>query len=419
MDSASEVVISGWDVVSPLGVGKTAFAAALAAGRSGVRTLPWLANSPFPVAIGADVPDFDGKKFVQPRKAMKLMSREIQLGYSACVLAAADARISAGVVEADRLGVIFASEMLYPEIDELVESYRACTEGGAFSFDDWGRKGLGKLYPLWLLKYLPNMVACHIGIWLDARGPNNSICNNEISSLIAVQEASHVIRRGLADVMFVGGIGSRLHPTPMVFREHQPLSRRADQPEAACRPFDAGRDGIVNGEGAACIVLERRAHAEARGATIYAEVLGGASGYDQRWEDDGVPVLRRVVRQTLERSGLSPSDVGHVNAHGLSSVKSDIAEARAIHAELADVPVTAPKSFFGHLGAGSGLVELCASLLAFADRRIPFTRNYEQPDPACPIRVVQGAPLESDRPVAIKITQNSMGAAAALALRGA
>jgi len=418
MDSGCEVVISGWDVVSPLGVGKEAFAAALDAGTSGVRHLPWLAASPFPVSFGAEVSDFDGKKYVQPRKSIKVMCREIQMGYAACVLAAADARIAAGTVPPDRLGVIFASEMLYPEVDELVESYRACMHNGPFDFAEWGRKGMGKLYPLWLLKYLPNMVACHVGIWLDARGPNNSICNNEISSLIAVQEAFHIIRRGLADVIFVGGIGSRLHVTPLIFREPSPLSRRNDAPAAACRPFDAARDGIVNGEGAAALVLERRTHAEARGAKILATVLGGATGYDYRWEADSTPVFSRVIRQTLANSRLTAADIGHVNAHGLSTQASDAAEARAIRSELGDAPVTAPKSFFGHLGAGGGLVELCASLRAFETKQIPMTLNCDEVDQACPIHVVRKKPAPLGNPVAIALNQNSTGAVAGLAIRG-
>lgn len=418
MDSGSEVVITGWDVVCPLGVGKAAFGAALAAGASGVRQLPWLAASPFPVHIGGEVPDFDGKKFVQPRKAIKVMCREIQMGYAACVLAATDARIAAGTVAPDRLGVIFASEMLYPEVEELVESYRACLPDGQFEYADWGRKGLAKLYPLWLLKYLPNMVGCHIGIWLDARGPNNSIVNNEISSIGAVQEASDVIRRGMADVMFVGGIGSRLHMTPLIFRDPTPLSRRNADPAAASRPFDVDRDGLVNGEGAAALVLERRAHAEARGATIYATVLGSSSGYDHRWATESASIYRRVIRQTLAHSELAAADVGHVNAHGLSTRSADIAEAQAIRDELGDVPVTALKSYFGHLGAGSGLVELCGSLHAFQQNQIPPTLNCHQVDPACPVQVVRGQAAPVRQPVVLKLSQNSTGAVAALALRG-
>jgi len=418
MDSDCEVVISGWDVVCPLGIGKEAFAAALDAGISGVRRLPWLDQSPFPVGFGAEVPGFDGKKYVQPRKAIKLMCREIQMGYAACMLAAGDAGIAPGAVSPDRLGVIFASEMLYPEVDELVEPYRVCLHEGRFDFADWGRKGMAKLYPLWLLKYLPNMVACHVGIGFDARGPSNSICNNEISSLVALQEAFHIIRRGLADVMFVGGIGSRLHVTPLVFRDSAPLSRRGDRPEAACRPFDVARDGIVNGEGAAALVLERRTHAEARGARIYATVLGGASGFDAQWTTDAAPVYRRVIRQTLASSGVSAEDVGHVNAHGVSTPIGDAAEARAIRHELGDTPVTAPKSFFGHLGAGSGLVELCASLQAFTTNKIPFTLNCDEVDRACPIQVVRGAPATLGKRVALALNQNSTGAVAALALRG-
>ncbi len=172
--------------------------------------------------------------------------------------------------------------------------------------------------------------------------------------------------------------------------------REAKIPRTAIRPFDAGRCGAVYGEGAAAIVLESRRHAEARGVPILGRVLGYASGFEPRM--NGSPLvgtaIKGTIRNSLRSAQLEPCDIGHVNAHGLSTIDNDRAEAQAIRQILGDVPVTAPKSYFGNLGAGTGAVELAVSVLALQQDLIPTTLNYERPDPACPVNVVHGQPLQ-------------------------
>jgi 3-oxoacyl-[acyl-carrier-protein] synthase II len=273
-----------------------------------------------------------------------------------------------------------------------------------------------------MLKFLPNMHACQIGIAHQAFGPNNTVVQGEVSSLLAIAEATTVIQRGWADVMIAGGGGTSINPTRCVYLSVDNLSRRAEDPAGACRPFDADRDGKVLGEGAAAFVLEERAHAVARGAVPLAEITGFGRSFDPQWTRHGGPsteAIARSIRWALASAACESADVGHVNAHGLATREADQREAAAIRQELGDTPVTAPKSYFGCLSAGSGAVELAASVMALHTGRVPATLNYRHPDSDCPIRVVHGAPLQLDRPVAVALNQSGTGQTAALVLRRA
>ncbi len=269
-----------------------------------------------------------------------------------------------------------------------------------------------------MLKYLPNMPACHVGIAQDARGPNNSIVLGEVSSLAAVAEAVRVIERGAADVMIAGGTGCRLHPLVWSRRSVYEPTTWTGPPEQSCRPFDARRCGQVFGEGAAAFVLERADHAQRRGATPLVKILGFASAFEA-CPAGSLPqgvAIRGAIVSALEDAGLVASQVGHVNAHGLSTRHDDAIEAQAIKAVLGDVPVTAPKSFFGNLAAGTGAVEMAVSVLALRNRCIPPTLNYETPDPDCPVRVVAGATIPVETPTAIVLNHTRYGQAMALVI---
>jgi 3-oxoacyl-[acyl-carrier-protein] synthase II len=271
-----------------------------------------------------------------------------------------------------------------------------------------------------MLKYLPNMPACHIGIRYDARGPNNTIAQGDVSSLMALAEAAEMIRRDLADVMIVGGTGSRINITDLMWHAGARVSRgdahnSAANPSGVCRPFDLKRSGMVYGEGAAEFVLESRDHAERRGIGPLARIAGAASRYEPAAEslEPSGDAIRRAIQAALAAAKIESFHVGHVNAHGNSTVEDDRAEARAIRAALGNVPVTAPKSFFGNLGHGSGAVELAVSLVALAHGVIPPTLNYETPDPDCPVNVVsESRPAESG--TFVKLSHNTTGQATAV-----
>jgi 3-oxoacyl-[acyl-carrier-protein] synthase II len=405
-------------IVSPIGVGREQTWDAIVARRSGVRLLAHLAAAGWLAPFGGEVVDFDPKELIQPRKSIKVMSREIQLACAAAELARQDAGLGEAMIDPDRFGVIGAAGMLYCELEELRVPFREWIKHEEFEIHRWSREAMGEMYPLWLLKYLPNMPACHIGIRYDARGPNNTIAQGDVSSLLAVAEAADVIRRDLADVVMVVGTGSRINVTDLMWHRGARVACGAGtDPATVCRPFDAGRSGLVYGEGSACVVLEGRDHAQRRGVRPLARVAGDASRCESTAETqrpDG-DAIRRAIRAALAAAGLESFHIGHVNAHGNSTREDDPVEARAIRDTLGDVPVTAPKSFFGNLGHGSGMVELAISLLALERRVVPPTLNFATPDPECPVKVATEL-LPTEKPAFIALNHNATGQAAAVVI---
>jgi 3-oxoacyl-[acyl-carrier-protein] synthase II len=406
-----EVVITGIGLVSPIGLEKDEFFSALCEGRSGVSVLEELENTSIASRIGARVGDFQAKKHVKPRKNIKVMSRDIQMGFVAADKAWLDAEVANGAIDPERLGVIFGADLIAVDLLELEPAYRACMAPGKFDYLKWGSCITEEMFPLWMLKYLPNMPACHIGIGHDARGPNDSVTVEGTSGLTALSEAVRAIQRGQADAMITGCTSSRIHPQVWVKEKGYSLSQRIDDPAGACRPFDADRDGTVHGEGAGAVLLEERAHAEARGANIIATIRGFASAFRTRLlgQPPKPGAARRAIQGVLADAAMKPEEIGHVKADGLGTIEDDRIEAEAIAETLGQVPVTAPKSYFGNLGAGAGTIELAASLLGLEKGLVPPTRNYQTPDPACPINVVHGAPLEGTLPTALVLSQSRMG----------
>jgi 3-oxoacyl-[acyl-carrier-protein] synthase II len=414
-----EVVITGLGIVSPIGVGREAVWNAIIARRSGVRMQPALEAAGWIAPFGGEISNFDPKELIQPRKSIKVMSRDIQLASAAAEIAWQEAGLADATIDPERFGVVGAAGVMYCDLEELRIPFLEWIKAEDFDIHRWSRSAMGELYPLWMLKYLPNMPACHIGIRYDARGPNNTIAEGDVSSLLALSEAADVIRRDHADVMIVGGTGSRISLSDMMWHRGARLARmngRVD-PAEICRPFDAERSGMVGGEGSAQIVLESREHAERRGAKILATVAGFAT----RTEAAAVhqhptgDAIRRSILAALASAGLKPSDIGHVNAHGISTREDDPIEARAIHDTLGDVPVTATKSYFGNLGQGSGMVELAVSLMALEQGVVPPTLNYETPDPECPVNVVTEL-TDTDKQAFVKLNHNVTGQAAAVVI---
>ncbi len=406
-----EVVITGIGLVSPIGLEKQEFFSALCEGRSGVGVVEELAGTSLASRIGARVGDFDPKAFVKPRKNIKVMSRDIQMGFVAADKAWTDSGIADGRVDPDRFGVIFGADLIAVDLAEMEPAYRACMAMERFEYPRWGSQITNEMFPLWMLKYLPNMPACHIAIGRDARGPNDSVTVEGASGLTALVEAVRAIDRGLADVVIVGCTSSRIHPQVWAKEGMFPLSCRLDDPAGACRPFDADRDGTVHGEGAGAVILEERSLAETRGAKIVATVRGFASTFQARLRQAPLKkdAICRAIRGALADARMSPEEIGHVKANAWGTVDEDRVEAEAIAETLGRVPVTAPKSSFGNLGAGAGIVEMAASLIGLEQGLVPPTRNYQTPDPACPVNVVHGAPLEGTAPNALVLSQSWMG----------
>ena len=422
--SLPRVVVTGVGVVSPIGIGVDSFWQNLIAGRSGIAALSAFPAGDLPSKLAAEVRDFDPLEHIYQRKFLKVMSRDIQLGVAGASMAMKDSKLNRGDVDPERLGVEFGAGHISTTPEELADAaqhMQLMAEGQTFS--KWAEDGLGQIAPLWLLKQLPNMPACHVAIEHDARGPNNTITSCESSALLALAEGVRAIERDAADVMIVGACSSYIHPLEIARLNLYESLSRGDDPTHACRPFDLHRDGTVAGEGAAAFVIERYEPAISRGAPIYCEILGvgaGCDGRDVANRANGLG-LARAIQSALRQSELSARDLGHINAHGKGTRRDDVAEARAYHTALGmvaeSIPVTALKSYFGHFDAGAGAVELAGSMLAMRYGRLPMTLNYRTPDPLCPLNIVRDEPLDITNSVALSVNRTRMGQSAAAVIR--
>jgi len=417
-----EVVLTGLGVLTPIGIDKETFWNALLNGESGVGFLNIDTANESLRPMGSEVPDFHAKDYVKPRKNIKIMSRDIQLAFVAACLACQDAGIITEGdnrnVDPDRFGVVFGSDLIGGEIDMLLGAFRAGITEGQYDFSKWGTDMMREVFPLWMLKFLPNMTASQISIGLDARGPSNSITLCRASSLAAIIEAVRVIERGGAEVMIGGGCGNRANQDFQTRVKSYFTAARRDDPKSVPRPFDADRCGSVMGEGTGAFVLESREFAEARGATIYATVKGFAQVNEPALHDS-LPTGRAIqksIRLALQRADMKPSDIGLINPDGMGDEHEDRIEAESIRATLGDVHVSATKGNFGNLGSGTGAVELAAAILAMQRGTIPPTKNHEKTAADCPINVVHGAPVPQEMSAIVKVNQTRMGRACAIVL---
>jgi 3-oxoacyl-[acyl-carrier-protein] synthase II len=431
LGSERRVAITGLGLVTALGDSPDRVWSSVAEGRGAVRRLEAFRIAGLPNDLCAEICDFDLKKSSLPkfwnalRKTKKYLARDIQLAVAGAQLALADAGLVDGGVKPTRFGIDLGAGLISSELDELAPAIaQAYGSGDSFDFQAWGRESIEMIEPIWLLKYLPNMLACHISILFDCQGPSNTITEADASSNLAIAEAARIIARGRADVMIAGGADSKIHPLSLVrMTLFETMSRWKGDPSQACRPFDRRRDGGVPGEGAGIIVLEEWGHAEKRGARILGEVLGGGSGCDAMPgggldpEGGGTEV---AIRAALDEAGLRPGEIGHINAHGSAAKVSDLAEARAFRRVFGrrEVPVTALRGYMGTLASGCGGVELAISLIGVNRGRIPAILNCEQADPEMELDLVVNAPRRTDNPAFVTTNLTANGQAAALVIRG-
>ncbi len=414
------VVLTGIGVVSPIGLDAASFWTALSEGQTGIRRIQAFDPSPLSTHFAGEVLNFDVKKYLvgkEERKQIRVMSRTIQFAVAAANIAIAESKVDKQKLDPTRFGVEYGAGLIPSELDELGPASHISTEANAHPTDPrvWGEKGIGSIPPLWMLKYLPNMLACHVAILHNAQGPNNSITESEVASLLALGESVRIIERNQADFMLAGGADSKITPMSMVRQTlFGQLSRDNDSPGTAVKPFDRRRNGLALAEGSGVVVVEELEHAQRRGAHIYAEVMGFGSAFDRGLTGKG---LARAMRIALAQAKVSPADIDHVNAHGLGSIKLDAFEALAIN-EIFGMGTTvwSIKPNFGHLSAGSGVAELAGSLLAMKHGVLPGTLNFAEPDPACPVNVTSEArPIA--KPYFIKIGFTDMGQCAAVVCR--
>ena len=414
--SPRRVVITGLGVLSPIGKDAASFWNGLVQGQSGVRPIQSFDTSGLPVRIAGQVPDFDAKSYIdkKERKNLRVMARAIQFAVAAAQLALDDGKVDKAKLDPARFGVEFGAGLIASELPEIGPASQLSVNGKPSDVDlkRWGAQGLAAITPLWMLKYLPNMHACHISVLHNAQGPNNTITESDVAPLLALGEAVRIIRRDQADLFLVGGTDSKVNPLSMVRQNlFGHLSKRQDAPAKACRPFEKNRAGLVAGEGAGVVTVEELRHAQRRGAPIYAELVGFGSAFDRGLTGQGIA---RAIRAAMRQAGIKPDQVDHVNAHGLGSPSVDVWEAKGIHEVFGTTtPVWATKSYTGSMGAGSALIELAASLLALQHGMLPPTLNYDEPDPACPVGV-QRAPRTTTKPYVVKISYTDLGQCAAV-----
>ncbi|MHC4150107.1 MAG: beta-ketoacyl-[acyl-carrier-protein] synthase family protein [Planctomycetota bacterium] len=404
--SAARVVITGLGAVSPLGLTVGDMWDALCAGQCGIGRITAFDPVGFSCQIAGQVPDFKVQQFVPKsyRKAVKLMSKDIKLG----VAAADEALRSAGLVtkgidpenvnvDPERVAINLGAGLISCDLVELGPAVAASAVDGKFDIRKWGREGLELVTPLWLLKYLPNMLACHIGIIHDIEGPSNSITCAEASAHLAIGEATQIISRGDSDVALAGGAEAKVNPIIMI---RQCLLKRAtsqynDKPESACRPFDANAAGSVFGEGAGMAILESLERAKSRGARIYAEVIGvgSSNSINPQYEhlEPGGKGVQIAIEKALADARIKPADLDLVVPHGTAIACDDLAEASAIEAALGEAATEAAvwptKSMLGNTGAASGAIDVIAAVCAIRDGKIPAAKNCDNKADGCNLNI--------------------------------
>jgi 3-oxoacyl-[acyl-carrier-protein] synthase II len=392
------VAITGLGAVTPLGLDAASSWDAAVAGRSGVGFIEAFDASEFPVRIAAEVKGFDPTT-VAAAKEVRRMERNVLLA----VAAAQEAWAEAALEDADpaRIGIVVGSAI--GGLPGIVEQHTVLTERGA-----------DRVSPFFIPSVLVDTASGQIAIQLGLRGPNFAPVSACATGSTAIGEAAEMIKRGVADAVLAGGTESCMHPLILAgFCAMRGLVAEDVDPTLASRPFDATRAGFVMGEGACILVLEDLDAAKARGATIYAEVLGYGASNDAHHlaqpDPDSVGVAE-MMRAALERSGVAPERVGYINAHGTSTPLGDLAETRAIRQVFGDhayrLAVSSTKSVTGHCFGAAGAIEAMMCARALYHGVLPPTINYRNPDPECDLDYV---PNEARRvPVDVALS-NAMG----------
>jgi 3-oxoacyl-[acyl-carrier-protein] synthase II len=376
------VVVTGVGVVTPIGIGKDAFWASLVAGRSGVRRISRFDPSAFDTQIAAEVLDFDPTAFMD-RKDVRRNDRFVQFAYAAARMALDDAGFTITASNATQVGVLIGSGI-----------------GGAETWENQHQtlleRGPGRVSPFFIPMIIINMASGIVSILTGARGPNSAVVTACATGGHAIGDAMRIIQRGEATAMLAGGSEAAITPLSVAgFCSMKAMSTRNDEPHRACRPFDAGRDGFVMGEGAGVVLLEDLEHAVRREAHIYCELVGygmSADAYHITQPDPEADGATRSMANALRDAGVDPSEVDYINAHGTSTPYNDRTETLAIKRVLGPhartVAVSSTKSMTGHLLGAAGGVELIACALAIEHQVLPPTINYEVPDPDCDLDYV-------------------------------
>ena len=400
-ENSCRVVVTGLGIITPIGIGVDGLRAGLRSGRSGVGTITHFDTSRLASHMAAEVHGFDPLPYLDGKK-LKRLDKFSQFAVAASKMAVADARLDLRIEDTDRVGVCLGTAL--GGVGFAEEQYPA--------FMAEGPRGVN---PMLALSVFNGAGSCNVAIELGVTGPSTANGDSCAASPIAIGRAVDLIRDGSADVMLAGGSEAPLSPLCYgAFAIIRAMSQRNDDPQTASRPFDADRDGFVMAEGSVMLVLESWEHAHARGAHIYGEILAHAFTNDAfhmtQPRPDGVQAAR-CMSLALRKSGLTPSDIGYVNAHGSSTTLNDSTETMALKQVFGEsvhtLPISGTKGFHGHALGATGAWEAAISLLCLEDDWLPPTLNLKNPDPACDLDYI---PEPSGRKARVNaVLSNSFG----------
>jgi 3-oxoacyl-[acyl-carrier-protein] synthase II len=390
LNSARRVVITGIGAITPIGTGREELWQGLRARRSAVGPVTRFDPTPFRSRIAAEIPDFHPSDFMEERRLRRL-DRFGQLSIAAARLALSDAELDLAREDRDQVGAMMGTALggvAYAE-----EQYPKFLAGGP-----------REVNTALALTVFAGAGSCNLAIEFGVSGPNSTNGMSCASGTMAIGDGFRAIARGEADVMLTGGAEAPLAPLCFgAFAIIRAMSTRNDDPASASRPFDQGRDGFVMAEGAAVLVLEERGRALARGARIYAEILGYGltnDAYHMTMPRPDGRQAARAMRLALAEAGVKPAEIGYINAHGSSTPLNDPTETGAIRQVFGDdaatVPVSGTKGYYGHALGASGAFEAAICALASANRWLPPTVNLQSPDPACDLTYLAGEGREAD-----------------------
>ncbi len=398
--SKRRVVVTGLGILSPLGNDLATSWDGIVNGRSGIGQITHFDTSAFATRIGGEVKDFDPTRWIAP-KDVKKMDPFVHYGVAASMMAIADAGLEISGEDAERIGVAIGAGI-----------------GGLRGIEEttlkWAEGGPRKISPFYVPSTIINMIAGQVSIMTGAKGPNIAAVTACTTATHNIGLAMRMIQYGEADAMIAGGAEYAITPTSVGgFCSMKALSTRNDDPQAASRPWDQGRDGFVMGDGAGILVLEEYEYAKARGARIYCELAGfGMSGdaYHMTAPSESGEGAARCMRNAMKDAGVDGAGIGYINAHGTSTPAGDLAETLAVKAALGDaasgVMVSSTKSMTGHLLGAAGGVEAVFSVMALETGVIPPTINLDNPSEGCDLDYVPHTAREKQVDVAMS---NSFG----------
>jgi 3-oxoacyl-[acyl-carrier-protein] synthase II len=400
LNGRRRVVITGLGAVTPLGNDVETTWTNLISGRSGAGPITQFDCDGYPVTFACEVKDFDPTDYMD-RKQARRMDRFAHLVLAAARQAETDSGLDVAA-ESDRIGAAVATGI------GGLKSFQDCR-------DELRDRGADRVSPFSIPEIIPNMGAAWVSMELGTRGPLSSQCTACAASNMSIGDGLDAIRLGRADAMFCGGTEAPVTEVGIAgFAAMRALSRRNEDPERASRPFDAGRDGFVMGEGGVVLLIEELEHAKARGAKIYGELMGYGVSSDANHITEPDPVgtnPARALRMAFDDAGVEPEEIDYINAHATSTPIGDAAETRMIKVALGEevarkVPISSTKGATGHMLGAAGAVEAIFSLLAIRDGVLPPTINLETSDPACDLDYI---PNEARRADVRTTVSNSFG----------